>query len=111
MCFIQSQEFISFQSGRAEPKRAFSEGVTLLRIKAGSPRFKKQQANWAWPDSVDMPYHLNCGWIRQRVAQQFKRQLTASSDARECTISRVTVRMPVEFSVKPLFFSGFVFMG
>ena len=33
--FIQSQEFISFQSGRAETKRASSEGVTLLRIKAG----------------------------------------------------------------------------
>ena len=37
--------------------------------------------------------------------------MTASSTARYRTILRVTVPMPVEFSVKAPSFSGFVFMG
>jgi hypothetical protein len=37
--------------------------------------------------------------------------MTASSTARSPTIVRVTVPMPVEFSVKTPCFNGFVFMA
>src|SRR5271166_2634171 len=37
--------------------------------------------------------------------------MTASSRARSCTISGVTVPMPAEFSIKAPSFSGFVFIG